>query len=107
MEQLLARFELSAACSAAIPAAMRVSNGIRTRDILDHNQVLYQLSYTHHGPLRQWRLTNDSVSVTPLGNLRGFLPSGYVASGKGSGGVSIQTVVHGATEPDRCYASLW
>lgn len=25
-----------------------VSNGIRTRDILDHNQVLYQLSYTHH-----------------------------------------------------------
>jgi len=28
---------------------------------------LYQLSYTHHGPLYQWRLTNDSVSVTPLG----------------------------------------
>ncbi len=25
-----------------------VSNGARTRDILDHNQVLYQLSYTHH-----------------------------------------------------------
>lgn|GEM_PF-724939 len=107
MEQLLARFELPAACSAAIPAAMRVSNGIRTRDILDHNQVLYQLSYTHHGPLYQRRLTNDSVSVTPLGNLRGFLRLGYVASGKGSGGVSIQTVVHGATEPDRCYASLW
>ena len=84
-----------------------MSNGIRTRDILDHNQVLYQLSYTHHGPLYQRRLTNDSVSVTPLGNLRGFLRLGYVASGKGSGGVSIQTVVHGATEPDRCYASLW
>jgi len=45
--------------------------------------------------------------VTPLGNLRGFLPPGYVASGKGPGSVSIQTVVHGATEPDRCYASLW
>ena len=29
-----------------------VSNGIRTRDILDHNQVLYQLSYTHHAPPR-------------------------------------------------------
>lgn len=99
MEQLLARFELSAACSAAIPAAMRVSNGIRTRDILDHNQVLYQLSYTHHGPLRQWRLTNDSVSVTPLGNLRGFLPSGYVASGKGSGGVSIQRLCMGRQNP--------
>lgn len=25
----------------------RVSNGTRTRDILDHNQVLYHLSYTH------------------------------------------------------------
>ncbi|GAA2923214.1 hypothetical protein GCM10020221_19150 [Streptomyces thioluteus] len=28
--------------------SIRVSNGTRTRDILDHNQVLYQLSYTHH-----------------------------------------------------------
>lgn len=27
--------------------SFRVSNGTRTRDILDHNQVLYQLSYTH------------------------------------------------------------
>ncbi len=25
-----------------------VSDGARTRDILDHNQVLYQLSYIHH-----------------------------------------------------------
>ena len=25
-----------------------VSDGTRTRDILDHNQGLYQLSYTHH-----------------------------------------------------------
>jgi hypothetical protein len=25
-----------------------VSDGTRTRDVLDHNQVLYQLSYTHH-----------------------------------------------------------
>jgi hypothetical protein len=29
-----------------------VSDGTRTRDILDHNQGLYQLSYTHH--LRRW-----------------------------------------------------
>ena len=27
-----------------------MSDGARTRDILDHNQVLYQLSYTHHAP---------------------------------------------------------
>src|SRR5207249_7047160 len=25
-----------------------VNDGARTRDILDHNQVLYQLSYIHH-----------------------------------------------------------
>jgi hypothetical protein len=30
------------------PDPFGVSNGTRTRDILDHNQVLYQLSYTHH-----------------------------------------------------------
>ena len=30
------------------PHTPRVSDGTRTRDILDHNQVLYQLSYTHH-----------------------------------------------------------
>lgn len=30
------------------PSAFRVSDGTRTRGILDHNQVLYQLSYTHH-----------------------------------------------------------
>ncbi len=29
-------------------AFVGVSDGTRTRDILDHNQGLYQLSYTHH-----------------------------------------------------------
>ena len=32
------------------PFLCGVSDGTRTRDHLDHNQVLYQLSYTHHGP---------------------------------------------------------
>jgi hypothetical protein len=27
---------------------MRVTDGIRTRDIPDHNRVLYLLSYGHH-----------------------------------------------------------
>ena len=31
-------------------AALRVSDGTRTRDRLDHNQELYQLSYAHHAP---------------------------------------------------------
>ncbi len=26
----------------------RVNDGARTRDVLDHNQVLFLLSYTHH-----------------------------------------------------------
>lgn len=26
-----------------------VANAARTRDLLNHNQVLYQLSYSHHG----------------------------------------------------------
>jgi hypothetical protein len=29
-----------------------VSDGTRTRDRLDHNQELYQLSYAHHGDCR-------------------------------------------------------
>ncbi len=32
-----------------MPVRVGVSDGARTRDILDHNQVLYLLSYTHHG----------------------------------------------------------
>ena len=48
-----------------------MSDGTRTRDILDHNQVLYQLSYTHHALARPAALTmvagrppvTDRVSV--------------------------------------------
>ena len=28
--------------------AVGVADGTRTRDVLDHNQVLYQLNYSHH-----------------------------------------------------------
>ena len=35
---------------------MRVSEGTRTPDRLDHNQELYQLSYAHRG-------ANESTSV--------------------------------------------
>ena len=41
-----------------------MSDGTRTRDHLDHNQVLYQLSYTHHVSYRirpsAGRLSNHS-----------------------------------------------
>jgi hypothetical protein len=36
-----------------------VSDGARTRDNRDHNPVLYQLSYTHHGVAEA---TADSLS---------------------------------------------
>jgi hypothetical protein len=36
----------------ALGALWRVSDGTRTRDRLDHNQELYQLSYAHHGSSR-------------------------------------------------------
>src|SRR3954451_11824435 len=39
---------------------LRVSDGTRTRDHLDHNQVLYQLSYTHHCRPEPRRLSNHS-----------------------------------------------
>ena len=43
-----------------------VSDGTRTRDILDHNQVLYHLSYTHHATAREPvpRATLRSVKCT-------------------------------------------
>ena len=37
-----------AARAVAMWPATGVSEGTRTPDTLDHNQVLYQLSYTHH-----------------------------------------------------------
>ena len=43
-----------------------MSDGTRTRDVLDHNQVLYQLSYTHHatGAARLRRRVYPGVRVT-------------------------------------------
>jgi hypothetical protein len=48
-----------------------VSDGTRTRDILDHNQVLYQLSYTHHAA------PTGAGDSTMLPALRGAGTPGY------------------------------
>ncbi len=40
-----------------------MSDGIRTRDILDHNQVLYQLSYTHQAPASLANGSGDGVPI--------------------------------------------
>jgi hypothetical protein len=34
--------------ASAVGVRLRVSDGTRTRDRLDHNQELYLLSYAHH-----------------------------------------------------------
>jgi hypothetical protein len=39
---------------------MKVSDGTRTHDRLDHNQELYQLSYAHRGAVE-----STSVARTP------------------------------------------
>jgi hypothetical protein len=36
--------------ASAVGVRLRVSDGTRTRDRLDHNQELYLLSYAHHVP---------------------------------------------------------
>ena len=46
-----------------------VSDGIRTRGHLDHNQVLYQLSYTHHARAGARRKECNGWPRTP-GNRR-------------------------------------
>jgi hypothetical protein len=83
--------------------ALGVSDGTRTRDVLDHNQVLYQLSYTHHasGPnmvpdhtaqrevyrAGGWRRNQFWLGVTPVSapRMRSAISFDVVLSGPGSG----------------------
>lgn len=52
-----------------------VSDGTRTRDILDHNQVLYHLSYTHHARNRKpVNLGRDIVACRSRGRPPGYPP---------------------------------
>ena len=50
-----------------------MSDGTRTRDIRDHNQVLYQLSYTHHDS-RTAKATREQRKVYLLSVGRRFAP---------------------------------
>ena len=62
-----------------------VSNGARTRDLLDHNQALYQLSYTHHVCPPDLR-GNHSIVVHA-----GGCPGHYSAVGLASRGAQAST----------------
>ena len=61
-----------------------MSDGARTRDILDHNQVLYQLSYTHQGALHGIRHAARRVSGVNRTCYSGVLPTAGAAVGEGS-----------------------
>ena len=60
--------QLYPSCTAStIPLDMTfgVGNGIRTRDLLNGNQILYQLSYTHIWYLRSQRRSSALVPHFP------------------------------------------
>jgi hypothetical protein len=56
-------------------AALRVSDGTRTRDRLDHNQELYRLSYAHRGAptgqLNRGDVRNLAAGSGPAGAVSG------------------------------------
>ena len=52
-----------------------VSDGDRTRDNRDHNPVLYQLSYTHHGPDGAGAEVDTNRSPAPQPNRLGQDPA--------------------------------
>ena len=60
-----------------------MSDGTRTRDHLDHNQVLYQLSYTHHGCLGQPQKCTRKRGLLSAAGQAGSAPTG--ASGVSGG----------------------
>ena len=56
-----------------------VSDGTRTRDIRDHNQVLYQLSYTHH---------DSRIAVAAREHGKDTCSQGVPGAGSGDSGAS-------------------
>ncbi len=84
-----------------------VSDGIRTRGHLDHNQVLYQLSYTHH--VRPWGAAQTSVSAQVSGWITRFWPSpdegDSVPGATGSAPVDVAAACADDTEPPNRSAS--
>lgn len=42
---------------------MGVDNAARTRDLLNHNQMLYRLSYIHHGATNDFAQQVDTIHV--------------------------------------------
>ncbi len=70
-----------------------MSDGTRTRDILDHNQVLYQLSYTHHD--RRWNLSFPRPAEKKSTGFSGVLAHTF-SRGRRRGGYGAGTTCRAA-----------
>jgi hypothetical protein len=68
-------------------AAFGVSDGARTRDPLDHNQVLYLLSYTHHRR-GGWNFTAAASVYPPAAPASTAVAMACACSTVGPGGVT-------------------
>ena len=64
---------VSARCERFL-TVFRVSDGTRTRDHLDHNQELYQLSYAHRAPLNVPVAAPPTAPLQQLGSERVLYP---------------------------------
>ncbi len=91
------------------PCRTGVNDGTRTRDILDHNQVLYQLSYAHHDcDLSVTRLllaratrsrAGKSVPVLRNRSDQGLVPRPRVSFGPLSGALASSSTLTPVSEP--------
>ena len=75
--------QLYPSCTAStIPLDMTfgVGNGVRTRDLLNGNQILYQLSYTHIWYLHSQRRSSALVPHPTISILLDFIDEGTFLS---------------------------
>lgn len=49
---------------------MGVDNAARTRDLLNHNQLLYLLSYIHHGAFQFPKIAQQRNTIHTLVDMR-------------------------------------
>lgn len=66
-----------------------VNDGARTRDIPDHNRMLYQLSYIHHVVFRTGEVYQPSLGVSSIFKLEAKLAAiRLISTLSGPGGVT-------------------
>lgn len=73
-----------------------MSDGTRTRGILDHNQVLYQLSYTHHA--RQLDFVVSLPAEKKCTGSGGVLAHGFPGRRQAPGSTCFAAMVRAVSE---------